>query len=251
MSFVFYTFAYMLTKTTAIVLRCLRYTDNRVIVDLYTEAYGRVASMVKLSASAKGKMKKQLFQPLTALNVEIDYRQRQQMQKIVDVQIAVPWTELNVEPVKMTVGMFLAEVLYYSTRQEQQDVPLFHFLLNSMRWLDCTEGNVANFHIAFLVMLTRFLGFLPSSDCYEQGALFDLRIGEFVMSVPLHHDFLAPDESAVMYKLMRINYQNMHLFRMSRQERQHCLDLILLYYRLHVPSFPELKSLSVLKAVFE
>ena len=51
--------------------------------------------------------------------------------------------------------------------------------------------------------------------------------------------------------MMRMDYQNMHLFRMSRTDRNRCLDVMLTYYRLHLPSFPELKSLPVLKELFD
>lgn len=241
----------MLTKTKAIVLRCLKYSDQKVIVDFYTEVYGRITSMVKLSAKPSGKMKKQLFQPLTSLLIEIDYRQNQQMQRLNDVQLATPWTKLSLDPVRMTVGMFLAEALYYVTRQEQQDVSLFSFIETSLQWFDCTEGNIANFHIAFLVRLTRFLGFMPDLADYEPGQLFDLRNGEFTHVAPVHRDFLTAPDAQRMHQLLRISYPTMHLYKMSRQERRHCLDTIITYYRLHVASFPELKSLAVLQQVFE
>jgi DNA repair protein RecO (recombination protein O) len=47
-----------------------------------------------------------------------------------------------------------------------------------------------------------------------------------------------------------MDYPTMHLFRMSRQDRRRLLEVALLYYRLHLPDFPELKSLAVLEEVF-
>lgn len=50
---------------------------------------------------------------------------------------------------------------------------------------------------------------------------------------------------------MRMNYETMHLFAMSRVERNRCLLIIIDYYRLHLPEFPPLKSLDVLKELFD
>ena len=49
---------------------------------------------------------------------------------------------------------------------------------------------------------------------------------------------------------MRMNFETMHLFAMSRQERNRCAELIIIFYRLHIPNFPDLKSLAVLKELF-
>lgn len=241
----------MLTKSKCIVLRSLKYGDKKLIVDLYTEAHGRMTVAIKLSTTQKGRMKKHLFQPLTVLDVEIDYRQRSLMQNLKDAQIALPWTSLHTDPVKMTVGMFLAEVLYHATRSEQQDIPLFKFIVTSMQWLDFAEAGTANFHIAFLIRMAQFLGFMPSAEDYEDGQMFDLRTGEFISHAPLHHDFLSPKDALGMHRLLRMTYENMHLFRFSREERRQCLTTILTYYRLHVPSFPELKSLAVMQEIFD
>ena len=49
---------------------------------------------------------------------------------------------------------------------------------------------------------------------------------------------------------MRLNYTNMGHMSLSRNQRNRCLDLILSYYRLHVASFPDLKSLDILRELF-
>jgi DNA repair protein RecO (recombination protein O) len=43
----------------------------------------------------------------------------------------------------------------------------------------------------------------------------------------------------------------MHLFRLSHHERNRIVDVLLAFYRLHIPQFPELKSLSVLQELWQ
>jgi DNA repair protein RecO (recombination protein O) len=62
---------------------------------------------------------------------------------------------------------------------------------------------------------------------------------------------LKPDEASRIRLLLRMNYETMHLFAMSRAERSRCLMVINDYYRLHIPDFPILKSIDVLKELFD
>lgn len=213
----------MVTTTDAIVLRTLKYGDQKLIVDFYTEQLGRVSSMVKLSVTKKGRMRKQLFQPLTLLSITVDYRQRQQLQKLQDVQMLAPWQTLCFDPVKTTVGIFLAEVLYNVARQEQTDETLFRFVRTSMEWFDTTDRGVANFHIAFLIQLTRYLGWdiHYADDAWKLGDVVEMTI-----------------ESAETYPL-------------SRQQRQAFLQQILRHYEDNVPSFPQLHSLPIMQQIFD
>jgi DNA repair protein RecO (recombination protein O) len=134
---------------------------------------------------------------------------------------------------------------------EQQNLPLFDYIRYSIEWLDGRVEQVANFHLVFLLHLSRFLGFFPNLDDYRPGCCFDLRAGEFSAVVPVHHDFIVPEEAAKMELLMRMDYPTMHLFRMSRHDRLRLLELALAYYRLHLPDFPELKSLNILQELYE
>ena len=50
--------------------------------------------------------------------------------------------------------------------------------------------------------------------------------------------------------MMRMDYPTMHLFRLSHLDRDRLLEVAVIYYRLHLPNFPELKSLAVLQQLF-
>ena len=164
----------MEVKTRAIVLQTIKYGDAQLIVDFFTEKLGRVSFMVKIPKSSKAKMKRQLFQPLMILNLEFDHRPKANLQRLKDVSIALPFGDLPFSPYKLAMSMFLAELLGQATRNEQVNVPLFSFIVESVAWLDQAQGNYANFHIVFMVRLTFFLGFSPNLESGVHGDFFDL-----------------------------------------------------------------------------
>ena len=55
----------MVIKTKAVVLHVVKFGDNQLVVDFLTEALGRLSFMIRLPKSAKAKVKRQYFQPLS------------------------------------------------------------------------------------------------------------------------------------------------------------------------------------------
>ena len=241
----------MLTKTQAIVLHAIKYGETRLIVDMFTKVFGRQAFIVSIPKTPKGKVKKQFFQPLTILEIETDIRPRQQLQKLHDVRLAAPFASIPFEPDKLAISLFVAEFLYYALRSEQRNELLYEYLENSIVWLDGQQSSFANFHLVFLLRLTRFLGFYPNLDDYKDGDYFDLHESVFMPMPPVHRDFLHPEEAQKVQLMMRMDLPTMHLFRMSHQERNRLLEVSLKYYRLHLPDFPEMKSIEVLQALYQ
>ena len=240
----------MLTKSKAIVIKSLKYSDKKLIVELLTEEHGRISSAINISERKGGKFRKQMFQPLTLLTIETDYRQNVSLQRITDARIEHPCISISCNAIKASIGMFLAEVLHYVAKQEAEDRILFSFVENSILYLDAAERGVANFHIAFLVRLIQILGFLPDAKKCDTGNIFDLHTAEFTYSTPSHRNFLKDERAQAMRLILRMTYNNMHLFQMTREQRRECLNNILLFYRIHLPSFPEPKSVAVLQEVF-
>ena len=243
----------MLIKTEAIVLHSFKFGESRLIVEMFTREVGRLSFAVPIPKTAKGKLKKQYFQPMTLLEVECDVRQRTQLQKLKDAQLLMAYSSIPFSPEKLAITLFTAEFLYHALRSEQQDELLFAYISSSMQWLDAALTGYANFHLTFLMHMSRFLGFYPNLERLEvrgESLLFDLREARFCTTAPLHRDFLQPDEARMIQLLMRMDFPTMHLFRLSHQERNRIVDVLLQYYRLHIPQFPELRSLSVLQELW-
>lgn len=241
----------MLEKSEAIVLHSLKYGERKLIVDMFTRQWGRLGFIVPLPKSSNARIKKQYFQPLTLLTITCDVRSQQTLQKLSDASMLSPLISLLGNSSKLAIGLFVSEFLYHALRDEQENVPLFDYLQSSVIWLDQRQGEFANFHLVFLMHMSRFLGFYPNLEDYETGDYFDLRSAVFCASPPVHHDFLMPQESARIRLLMRMDYATMHLFQMNRDDRNRILEVLLRYYRLHLPTFPELHSLSVLHELFQ
>lgn len=240
----------MMVKTRAIVLHSIKYSDAQLIVDFLTEIHGRLSFLVRLPKTSNGIVKRQYFQPMMLLDVEYDYRPSLKLQKLRNIGVAYSFATIPFSSIKIALSLFLAEFLLYATKCEQGDKALFGFVYDSFVWLDRAKGEIANFHLLFLARLTTFLGLGPNLQGYDGKGYFDLQEGCFVSEAPTHSHFLPIDDSMHLFQFFRLRYETMHLYAMSRKERYHCIEVIVEYYRLHVPNFPELKSLSILQSLF-
>ena len=230
-------------KTEAIVLHSLKYGEGRIIVDIFSREQGRLSMIVSAPRSERSKIKKQYLQPLTLLMLECDVRPQAQLQKVREATLLTPLPSVFSDAKKLSIGLFVSEFLYHALKGEQRNVPLFDYVRSSIEWLDAAIGPVANFHLVLLMRMARFLGFYPNME--SEGDYFDLGEGTFGQQ---RDDRIA---GATVRQLMRMDYPTMHLFRLSRQERLQILQTLLRYYELHLPAFPELRSLSVLKELYD
>ena len=206
--------------------------------------------MQRIPRTSRSGVKKQFFQPLTLLNIEFDYRASQKLQRIKEASVAWPFVSLPFDALKLSIALFVAEFTSYCTRSEQANPSLYLFIENSVRWLDACERGFTNFHIIYMLHLSRFVGFYPNLDSGVGKTWFDMRSGCFTGSMPAHNDVLQPDEANKIRLLMRLNYTTMRLLSLSRSERNRIVEVVLQYYRLHQPGFPEMKSLPVLMQLF-
>ena len=237
-------------KSRAIVLHTLKYSDEALIADLLTPENGLVSMMIRMSRSKRAAVRHTLFQPLAVLDVEWKPRPKATFQRPTGAQCALPFSSLPYDPHKSAIALFLAEFLHHAVRNEPDARSVFPFVMRSIEWLDTSSRHFANFHLVFLLRLTRFLGFMPNVEDYAEGCYFDLRSSTFTSERPLHTDILEPTDAALMPKLMRMTYGTMRVFRFSGAERSRLLEQLNLYYKLHLPNFPDLKSLAVLKQLF-
>ena len=234
-----------------IVLRTVKYGDTSLIIDLFTENRGRQSFITSIARAKRTTSNVSLWQPLSMVAFTADIRPNaHRLPKPVDAYPYYHYAALPFSPVKSTLALFLAEFLCAALREEKENAPLYRYLEFSFQWLDMVENpaSMANFHLAFLMHLSRFIGIYPNLDAPDR--YFDLLAGCYCDRQPYHAHFLQSEEAKALPTLFRMEYSTMHLFRFSRQMRQRILHVLNEYYRLHVPNFPELKSLEVLREVF-
>ena len=232
-------------------MRVIKHADNRMIVEMFTRSQGRVSFAVPRCTSPKARLKRQYFIPLTLLSVIYNPRPGTSLQHLQEAAPLHPYISIPTDPGKLGIALFISEFLTHALKGEEGNEMLFDYIADSLMWLDHCTGAFANFHIVFMLKLTQFLGFCPNLTDYTPGCCFDLRSACFCTSVPTHQQFLKPEEAVVILSLMRLSYATMHLFRMSRVERQRLIEVIEQFYRLHLPSFPELRSPDVLGDLYK
>ena len=248
-------FAYlyaMLETTHGIVLHYNRFGDDSAIVDVFTKSRGSVSFLVRdRRQQRKSGLHATLLRPLNIVELVFDFRPSLSLQRMQELHIAHCYTSLPYDPIKETVALFLSEFLHNALRSEVQNTDLYHYIIYSMQWLDAAHEGVANFHIAFLIRLTHYLGFWPNVKGKDCMPYFDLRDSVDTDAPPPHGFYLKGEEAAAMPLLLRMNMRNMHRFCLSHQQRRRILDVLTLYYRLHVPEFRDMRSLAVLREVLE
>lgn len=240
----------MLQKYQGVVLHTLKYNDRSNIACIYTGEGGRMSFLFPAQRSRKSMVRSVLFQPLSLVEFEAEVRPRASVHPIREAKAWMVFQSLPYDPYKSAIALFLAEFLYRALKEEGASASLFSYLVYSIQWLDACEKSFANFHLVFLMRLSRFLGLYPNMEDYAEGCCFDLLNACFVTEPPSHGMFVVPAEASRICNLMRMNYDTMYLFGMNRIQRNRCLDIIHEYYRLHLPDFPELKSFRVLQELF-
>ena len=240
----------MLEKTRGIVLHHLKYGESSIIAHLYTEKFGRKSFMMKGVRGKKTRQKANLIQPLFILDLEFYRKEKHELQLVKEFSLSENFSHFPYDLKKSAQAMFIAEVLYKSLRQEEADKLLFDFLHHSFLYFDLhTEGS-ANFHLLFLIKLTRFLGILPLKENANGKMIFDIREGTFNEEVPFHLHFLEQGSASMLARLLDMNYEEGSGVSFSHNERNILLDEILRFYSWHHFNLENLNSLNILKELF-
>jgi DNA repair protein RecO (recombination protein O) len=238
----------MLVKTEAIVLSKLKYRDNDLIVKCYTKELGVVSFLLRgVLKSKKGGAKIAYFQLLSQLQLTVNFKDNRSLQGLSEVRLNHLYTSLHTHVLKSAIVMFLAEVLSSALREEEENQTLFSYLETTLLWLD-EQNDYANFHLLFLLNLTKYLGFYPDLANRELN-YFNLVEGKF----QIHQDFrntITGEDLNLLKQLLETTFDSLNQVKINARQRQSFLNMILQYFELHLGSFKTPKSLKIFNQVF-
>ncbi len=236
----------MRVSEKAIVLQAVRHGDKRYILKLYTRHHGLLTAIASAGRTPASKIKSSAVMPLSFLSCELIVKQNREIQMMTEATTYLQLPEISGSISKLSIAQFLNEVLLKSLKEHQGNDHLFDLIENNFRYLNDAEGDFANMHLYFLLELAGMLGFEPQNNYSVAAPYFDCREGSFntlSLAFPLG---LSRDESLLFSGFLNSSFREA---RFSHAERQTLLEILIAYFRLHVPGFNELKSLGVLKEV--
>jgi DNA repair protein RecO (recombination protein O) len=238
----------MLQKTRGIVLKTTEYGESSLVVKIYTEQFGLQSYIINSVRKKHPKFHANLFQPLTPVDLVVYQKEKPGLHRISEIRPSPPLGGIPFDVVKTSLIFFLDEVLYKSIREEESNLQLFDFILQSIEWLDHSQNAPPDFHLIFLIMLSRYLGFGPTRNYTEQNQVFNLRDGHYQTSYPEHANFIPPPLSGIFLQLLSANYSSE--LTISNAERKKLIEYLLEYYALHVEGFGEIKAKKVLEEIW-
>lgn len=246
----------LLHKTKGLVLKTVKYGETSVILSVYTELFGLQSYLVNgvRTASKKGNVKANFFQPAALLDLVVYYNEFKQLNRIREYKWAAVHVGLFTDVLKNGVALYMTELLTKCLKEPESNPDLFAFIEDSWNHLnDCPDPVMANFPVFFAVHLTNFFGFLPRHQQMGERAtaeLFDLQDGVFTTALPAHPFYLEARYAQVVAELLQVRRpEELTEIQINAVIRAHILEAMEQYYSLHIPDFGRLKSLPVLREI--
>lgn len=219
----------MLHKTQGVVFRFTKYGESSIIVNIFTEMLGLQSYIVNGVRSRTGKNRIALFQPLTLLELVVYHRENANINRIKEVKCLYPYQTIHFDIRKSTVALFINEIINKTIKDESHAAEMCGFMIRSFVTLDQMENQVENFHLRFLLKLSRHLGF----GAYNVNEVLGARMID------------KPTEE-ILIQLIESEYTEP--LSISNAQRREILDVLLRFYGDHM-ALGEIRSVQVLRDV--
>jgi len=240
----------MISKTRAIVLKTVNYSESSVVVKMYTKQFGLKSFLIRGVRKKHSRISASLLQPLSINEVVFINKEKNQLHIPREISSCCQFTSISFDVIKSAQIIFMNELVYRSVHEEETNHDLFDFLAKCITYIDRLPQAQGNLHLVFALHLSKFLGFCPLGNFTPQTPYFLLQEGVFSKYKTDDDLFLDQKQSELLDNFLNATLEESAKFRLSGYIRKSLLEKIILYYQLHHIGVGEIKSLEVLSEVF-
>lgn len=239
-----------LFKSIGIVFRSTKYSESSLILDIYTREKGLRSFIVSgVRTASKKNNKASLYQHLNILDL-VAYDKDDKLARIKESRLDHHYQTLASNVIRSSVGLFILEICKNAIREREENIELFDFIHSRLLLLDMDpELNLGLFNIKFMLELSEHIGFLPINNWHFDTPYFDLYNGKFTAN-PEEKYISSKEVSAAISMISHMSINGLSVLSYSKDLRSKIIDDLVIYYRLHIEQFKELKTLEVLRAIF-
>jgi DNA repair protein RecO (recombination protein O) len=240
----------MLHKTRGVVFRTTDYGETSVVAHIYTELFGLQGYIINSVRKKNSRVKQNVLHALALVDLVVYHNERKGLHRAAEVKSNPVLQHIPDDVYKSSIVFFLNEVLVKAVKEEEANQQLFDFIFHAVQILDMQHPVNSNFHLTFLIQLSRYLGFYPMENFSEENSVFNLQEGAFQSSVPLHPFYIDGELCALFYRLIKSSIDFSIDLKISVEARRLLIEKLLQYYSLHISAFGEIKSHKILEQIW-
>ncbi len=235
----------MVQATRGVVLRIVKYSETSLICTVYTERFGMRSYIVGGVRSKKARIPVACLQPMHILDLWVYHRPSRSLNRLRDVQVAIPLRTIPMQPLKAMIGLFFVDLLFRCIREEEANSRLFQFVVQTLTGLDEMEAATERTIPELMLALSDLLGIRPLGRWSQQCCWFDLREATFVRTATGSTAYLEPPVAEIFS-----DFINGERIQWNPTELHQLIDAWVAYYATHIPGFRCPPSLRILQQVF-
>lgn len=238
----------MLLSTPGLVLHTTPYSEASVVAKVFTRQLGVRSYLVKGVRGPRGKVKQNLLQPLSCVDMVVYDNPKSDLnyiKEIVPRHTALQGTDgLDNQVIANALRFFMTEVMYKALREEEPMPDLFDYVEETTSHFALHTSHLP---ILFLLTVARYLGIEPLDNATPREPFFDLQEGRYVSAptettLPMALSAFLHDYLCSNYLLSSYN---------SGKSRRDLLDALLAYYQLHLSGFRSFRSHEILHTILK
>lgn len=237
----------MSSVTNIVILHKTKFGDSSFIIHGYSSHHGRCGFILKKSGRATALSQ---LHPLSVIEAEISEKSKGELIFINNFRALYPLQGIRESVSKSAVAIYISELLYRSVREYGPSPGFFSFLVKSILLLDGLSDDYANFHIWFLVELSKEAGYAPERN-YREGSLFDMVSASFTDTPHPGSKYFTRESSALLAAILSERQESIHTIKLSGSKRGQFAREMTQYLSYHLGFTLNIRSLDVLHTVFE
>ena len=229
----------MLIATQGLVLHTTPYAESSVVAKVFTRQLGVRSYVIKGVRGRSGKVKQNLLQPLSSLDMVVYDNHRKELNYIKEMSPRHP--QQPSDPVTNALRFFMTEVLYKALREGEPMPELWDYVEQTSGEWNVESGKIP---VLFLLRVAHFLGIEPMDNHCEKTPYFCLEKGRFV-AVP-NETTLGAGLSATLHTCLQSNSLQAPL-----NERNNLVNALIAYFQLHMSGFHNFTSHEILHTILK
>ncbi|MDZ7720685.1 MAG: DNA repair protein RecO [Balneolaceae bacterium] len=159
----------MVTKTEAVVLRTVDYSESSLIVTLFTRKHGVIAVIAKGAKRPKSKFSA-LMVPGQVLEVVVYIKPTRNVQTLSEASYLLKLDQLRIDLEKLALATTTLELINQVLHENEVNEILFAFLVKFLRWINSCDnpGRIIFPYVQLRVMSHIGIGIQPEENIDDE-----------------------------------------------------------------------------------